>query len=142
MPYHKYSDEQIAAAIIKLAYNQYNYEMTASDTGVPVGTLKRWNATSVVPKLNISVLLERTIGRLLENMPTQWQGNEWAVAVGILIDKWLLSQGHPTAKGEVFVRKIGGLNENELAAVFSEVESILQEARGGGPPEGGSEIEA
>lgn len=138
MAYKYYSDAEITEALIKLAINKYNYEMTASDTGISVKTLRRW--ARMPQKKGVPELLERAIERMLMNIPTNWSGHDWAVALGILMDKWLLVQGKATSRTETIARRLG-VSVDELDDVLAEADRILAEAAGGGDTQGAGHLE-
>ena len=93
-----YSDAQRAAALVLLAKNKNNYAKTAKESGVSVRTLKTWNTTA--PKKDVFELLTEAIARLFQLMPEKWEGRDWGIALGIMLDKWLLSQGESTQRIE------------------------------------------
>lgn len=138
MAYKDYSDVEITEALIKLAINKYNYEMTASDTGISVKTLRRW--ARMPQKKGVPELLERAIERMLMNIPANWSGHDWAVALGILMDKWLLVQGKATSRTETIARRLG-VSVDELDDVLAEADRILAEAAGGGDTQSAGHLE-
>ena len=124
-----YSDGEVAAALVKLAINKYDYQKTSDQLGIPKMTLRRWNKK--VPKRDIAGLLEHAIEHLLASIPEKMTAESWAIALGILMDKWLLVQGKATSRNENISRM--GLNPDELDDVLAEAERILDEsARSGG----------
>ena len=125
-----YSDAEVTEALIKLAINKYDYDKTASDLGISVKSLRRWDKNA--PKKAVPELLERAIERLLMNIPANWKGEDWAIALGILMDKWLLVQGRATSRTETLLKSIQDLPENEYQDVLAEAERILAEANSGG----------
>lgn len=129
-----YSDGEVAEALVRLAVNKYNFELTAQQTGISESTLKRWAKNE--PKKSVHDLLNRAIERMLMVIPDKWDGNEWAIALGILIDKWLLMQGEPTSRTEAITRRFGGLTEDELDDVLAEANRILEETAGSGIDQG------
>ena len=126
-----YSDTEATEAMIRLAVNKYDYDKTSEQVGVPVMTLRRWNKN--VTKKGVPELLERAIERLLMVIPERMDANQWAIALGILIDKWLLIQGQATSRTEL-MRVLRIESEDELSAVIREAERIL--ASGGGSSDG------
>jgi hypothetical protein len=125
-----YSDVEVSEALIKLAINKGDYDLTAEQTGVSLRTLKRW--AKMTPKKGVPELLERAIERMLMVIPTEWKGNQWAIALGILMDKWLLAQGMPTARMENIITRLRELHPDEYGDVIAEAERILAAASGGG----------
>ena len=130
MAYKRYSDAFVTEALIKLAVNRYDYEATSAELGVPARTLRRWDKN--VLKKGVPELLERAIERMLMVIPTEWKGNQWAIALGILLDKWLLAQGMPTARMENIITRLAELKPDEYGDVIAEAERILATASGGG----------
>jgi len=126
MGYKKYSDAEVSEALILLAVNKYNYDKTSETLGIPPQTLRRWN--KVVPKKGVAELLERAIQRMLMHIPKDWKGNEWAVALGILMDKWLLVQGKATSREETLTGFLGEMPEDKRKEVIAEAERILAHA--------------
>lgn len=124
-----YSDIEKAEALIKLALNGYDWEKTATETGICKMTLRRWN--KIVPKKGVGELLERALARLLMAIPKELGGQEWSVAVGILMDKWLVMQGQPTNRIETVGRGLRELSDDEYYAVLAEAERILHDAASG-----------
>jgi hypothetical protein len=102
MGYKKYSDLQVGEALIRLAINRYDFDKTAEETGITARTLRNWEKDFA--KKGVFELLERAIERMLMVIPTEWKGNEWAIALGILIDKYQLMQGEPTSRSESIFR--------------------------------------
>ena len=129
MKYH--SEYEQAAGLILLATNQNDYEATASQLGVSVDTLLYWQKKSSDKKEALPILLEQAIKRMLEMMPDKWTGNSWAIAFGIMMDKWLLVNGQPTARTENILTDIDSMSEKEKDAVLTEASRIIQEAVSG-----------
>lgn len=122
-----YSDAERAEALVALAVNRYDFKRTAEDTGVSIRSLRDWANTC--PKKGVADLLERAIERMLMVIPTDWKGQDWAVAVGILMDKWLLMHGQPTSRTEGILKRIEELNDEEYSVILSEADRILAEAQ-------------
>lgn len=123
-----YSDGEKAEALIRLAVNKYDYDLTAEQTGISAKQIRRWD--KLVPKNGVADLLERAISRMLMAIPAEMRGNDWAIALGILLDKWLLIQGEPTSRTESIERRLGDLPASELDSVIAEAERIIAEAAG------------
>ena len=115
-----YSENVKNEALIKLAINKYNYELTASDTGVPSRTLRRWDKNIQNVTKNIPELLERVIQRLLMVIPPDMTAHDWMIALGILIDKWQLIRGEPTSRTE-------SRSESRIEAVFTLLQSMTDD---------------
>jgi len=115
-----YSDGEIAEALVRLAVNKYNFQETADQINVPVQTLRRWNKN--VPKKGVAELLERAISRLLMAIPQNMSGHDWAVAMGILLDKWLLVEGKPNTRTETIFTALQEMPDDELDALIREFE--------------------
>lgn len=105
-----------------MAVNKYNYKMTASDLGIPEMTLRRWDKNKNVVK-NVPELLERAIQRLLMVIPEKWDGNSWAIALGILIDKWQLIRGEPTNRTENIFTVLQNMTDDELTSLQTEFQA-------------------
>jgi len=121
-----YSETYKAECLIVLAMNRYDYDKTALETGVSAGSLRNWDKT--FPKHTVPALLERAIERMLMLIPDKFEGKDWSVSLGILIDKWLLWKGMPTARMENILKNVAGLREDEYADVLEEAERIIAEA--------------
>ena len=116
-----YNEEEIAEVLISLALNRYNVSKTEEETGVSSRTIRRWakNAT----KKGVPELLERAVEQLLMKIPDKMTGEEWAVALGILMDKWLLMQGQATSRTEQNIYGwLQNLPDKELDKLVKEFE--------------------
>lgn len=133
-----YSDAEITEAMIRLAVNKYDYKLTASQLGISEKTLRRWDKN--VTKKGVPDLLDRAIERMLMVIPEKWNGQDWAIALGIMIDKWLLMQGEPTSRTETIARHFGNLSADELNDVLAEADRILEETASGGTDKSTGEI--
>lgn len=127
-----YSDAFVTEAIIRLAVNKYDYKKTAEQLAIPEMTLRRWEKNENVIKKSVPELLERAIERLLMVIPPDMKGQDWAIALGILMDKWLLIQGEPTNRTESLFRGIKDITPDDRNAIIQEAERILAEAASGG----------
>lgn len=131
----KHHDEfERMAGVILLAKNGNNAAKTAEQLGINESTLYRWVAESESKKETIPILLETAIRKILQMMPDKWTGNTWAIAFGILMDKWLLVNGQPTARTEntTVISDLDQMNEKEKDAILAEAERIIQQAIGSG----------
>jgi hypothetical protein len=124
-----YSDAFVTEALIRLAVNKYDYKKTAEQLLIPEMTLRRWESNKNVTKKGIPELLDRAIERMLMVIPDKWDGNSWAIALGILIDKWLLLQGEPTSRSESLIRGMQEVSQNDRDAIIQEAERILAAVR-------------
>lgn len=118
-----YSENEKQEALIRLAINKYNYEMTASDMGIPSRTLRRWDKNVKNVTKNIPGLLERAIQRLLMVIPKEMSGHDWAVTLGILIDKWQLIRGEPTSRTENIFVTLSQMTDDELDTLYAEFQA-------------------
>lgn len=134
MSYKSYSDAFRSEAIIRLVVNGYNLTKTSEELGIPVRTLRRWDKD--VPKKTTEELLRRALENILVSIPRTWDGNSWAVAVGILTDKILLFQGKATSRAETISKKLDGFTDDEFTDILEEANSILAEVARGGDTEG------
>lgn len=123
--YH--SDFDRAAGVMLLARNKMDYQLTAEMVGVSVETIRNWEKESFAKNEAIPVMLENAIKKLLEMMPTKWTGNTWAIAFGILMDKWLLVNGQPTQRTESTLVNLDELPEDQKDDVIAEAERIIAE---------------
>jgi hypothetical protein len=124
--YH--SDFEKEAAMILLAKNQNDFAITAEQLGITERTLYEWQKLSFSKKEALPVLLEMAIKKMLDMMPDKWTGNSWAIAFGIMMDKWLLVNGQPTQRTENILTDIDNMNEKEKDAILAEAERIIQSA--------------
>lgn len=134
-----YSDAFVTEAMIRLAINKYDYDTTAEQMGVTARTLRNWEKN--FPKKGVPDLLNRAIERMLSVIPDNWNGHDWAIAIGILIDKWLLMQGEPTSRTESILHGLKDIDQNDRNAIVAEAERILSEATSRRADIGGTETE-
>lgn len=118
-----YSDAEVLEALVKLAVNKYNFPMTSSDTGIPERTLRNWASAKNGVKKGVPELLERTIERMLMVIPEKWNGQDWAIALGILMDKWLVMRGQPTSRTETIFTTLQQMPDDELDALLDEFQT-------------------
>ena len=118
-----YSDAFKTEAMIRLAVNKYDYNKTADQVNVTARTLRNWEKS--FPKKGVPDLLNRAIERMLSVIPETWSGQDWAIALGILIDKWLILQGEPTQRTENFINTFEALTEDEKQAVIQEAQDFI-----------------
>jgi hypothetical protein len=121
-----YSETFITETIVRLAVNRFDYDKTAEQMGVTARTIRNWEKN--FPKKGVPELLERAIERLLMVIPSDMKGNDWAVALGILMDKWLLVNGQATQRTENLIGSINDLPEEEKSAIIREAENIIASA--------------
>lgn len=119
-----YSDAEVGEAMIRLAINKFDYNLTAEQLHISAKTLRRWDTN--VPKKRIPELLERTIERMLMIIPEKWNGQDWAIAIGILIDKWQLVRGEPTSRAETIFRNLELMSDDELDKLYAEFETAAR----------------
>ena len=67
---------------------------------------------------------------MLSVIPKDMSGQDWAIALGILMDKWLIIQGEPTTRSENVNMQMDSLNADEYERVIAEAESIIASAKG------------
>jgi hypothetical protein len=121
---HEYSDAQVTEALVTLALCKHDYKLASEKTGISPKQLQRWNE-SRRPR-TVPELLEWTLAQVLMRVPDDWNGRDWAVAVGILLDKWLLLQGQATERSEMLVRDVALLTEAERMELLAEANRILE----------------
>jgi hypothetical protein len=148
----RYSDVEQAEAIVRLAFNRYDFIKTAQETGISVWTLRRWNrnipdvpsALSApnapsTPKKGVAELLEYALEHILMAVPENISGQQWAVTVGILLDKWLLIHGEPTQRTENLVKTFEDLDSlpyDDRMSVIERAKRYLTGFSTGSPDEG------
>lgn len=125
-----YTEAFRTEALVRLAINQNDYDKTAEELGVAVMSLHNWERQ--MARMTIPELLDRAIEKLLANVPTTMPAKEWAIAIGILFDKFLLLQGEPTSRSETLLRSLGVDDPGEFADVIREAEAILAARDSGG----------
>lgn len=123
-----YSDAFVSECLIRLALNKYDFEKTSQQVGIPARTLHRWEADKTIIKKGIPELLERAIEKLLMGVPDTMPGHDWAIAVGILIDKLQLIQGRPTSRTETFLGLLEAIPDNELDSLIAEFQTATNTA--------------
>ena len=121
-----YSDGTKAAAIMRLAATGNDYKQVANEIGVSVRTLGRWAQGENVNKKEVEELLENALGQLLSHVPSKMTGRDWGIAVGILMDKWLLMRGEPTQRTERV--SVDQRTQDDLNDVLREADRILEAA--------------
>ena len=126
----KYHDDFTkAAAMIFLGTVGNNYELTAQQFGVTPETIHNWEKVSLAKKEALPELIESTLRKLIEMMPKEWTGNTWAIAFGILMDKWLLVHNMPTERKEsLFADLTEQLEPNTRENVINYAEDIIKDA--------------
>lgn len=122
----RYTDIEIHQFLTLLAFNKFNYSKTSELTGVPRNTLRRWNNSDV--KKEIPEILDATIRELLAKLPQTIPTKDFGIIAGILLDKWLIIQGMPTARNESVIGRLGDMDEHELDRIIREAEEIISEA--------------
>lgn len=123
-----HSREEKELAVFRLLINKYDYAKTAEQTGISMASLRRWQKE--LPKLTTPEVLERTINSILANVPEKWTGRDWAIAIGILMDKYLLLKGQPTSRVESIMSALENMPPEEL----SELEKQFVDAATGSDP--------
>lgn len=141
-----YDKEFKARALIRLAENKNDFEKTAAEMGCSPRSLRHWaKGNRLEPKsakvqmsakksagvaksdLSVADYLEQAVIHMLKNPPEKMAGDDWAVAVGILMDKWLLVKGQPTERTETISRLLDGLPENERDYIYREAQELIKE---------------
>jgi len=127
MAYKEYSDAFKTETMVRLAVNKYDYDKTAEQTGVTARTLRNWEKDFT--KKGVPDLLERAIERMLMVIPEKWSGHDWAVSLGILLDKYQLLRGEPTERTENIFKQIQNMPDNELNELISQFEQAASVSR-------------
>lgn len=131
-----YSDAETAEALIALAVNRFNFKKTARQLSIPEQTLRNWSASNVGAKKGVPELLERALERCLMRVD-EVGSSDLPVLIGILMDKWLLSQGESTTRTENITRVVDALTDDQRHELYAETQRILAEADGGRATAGG-----
>lgn len=140
-----YSKQQKADALLKLAFNNHDFKKTASETGISEKQIRRWaqgqnirnvskspeKDDDIVPDVSVAEILEQAVKKLLGSVPKDMSGSQWATAIGILMDKWLILQDQPTQRIDVIARMLERLPADEYDDILREAEEVLREARSG-----------
>jgi hypothetical protein len=63
---------------------------------------------------------------MLMIIPEKWNGQDWAIAIGILIDKWQLTRGEPTSRAETIWKVLEAMPESELDELLTEFETAAR----------------
>ena len=138
-PNHIYSDAEKAEALMQLALNGNDAHKTGKQLGISYKSLLSWKrATPKLTMASVEEAIEKALSQLLAQIPQQMAGKDWAIAVGILTDKWLLLRGQPTSRTESISRKVHDLDDEQYSAAVAEAERILAEATRSGVAEGGT----
>ena len=134
MSYKAYSEAEIAEALVKLAINKNDFDKTSAETGISTGSLKRWS--KMQRNDSVPVLIEDTIKMLLLNIPDKISGHDWAITLGILLDKYLLINGAPTQRTESINHSVSELTDDEYQRELEAAqESIRRLSQGAGTSE-------
>jgi hypothetical protein len=65
---------------------------------------------------------------MLAAIPETMSPYEWGVALGILLDKWLIVQGEPTQRTETIQRQVSKLSDDEFDDLLEQANQILRGA--------------
>lgn len=126
----KYSEEEVAEAMVVLAANHNDYKKTSEQLGIGVTTLVRWSGDARDD--SVPDLVEGVIKHLLTNIPDKMTGHDWAVTVGILLDKYLIFTGGPTARTEnINTNSVSNLNDREYNEQLRSAEEAVRRLSGG-----------
>jgi len=129
MAYKQYSDAFRSEAMIRLMVNKYDYELTAQQLGIAKKSLYNWEKDYTKKDIpDVPAMLERAIMRMLAHIPEKWNGNDWGIALGILLDKWLLVQGKANQRIENLIGVLGQLPDDELDELTRQFENAASRA--------------
>jgi hypothetical protein len=120
-----WSEEVKTKTIELVALRGGDTKSVSEETGVPEPTIKRWMmkpADRTIPEL-----LEAAIRQMFENMPDAFSAKEWSIALGILMDKYLLMTGAATSRTETITRTLDMIPEKHRDAVIARAREILAE---------------
>lgn len=116
--------------IIRCAATGNDYDKVGAEMGIPPGTLRSWMARkSPYKSFTVGLALDRALKQILIKLPAEMNARDWAVAVGILTDKWLLMQGQPTSRTEDITHMLGTLPHEGMEEVLEEAQRIIDEAQ-------------
>jgi transposase-like protein len=134
-----YSEEFKAAALIRLAANKNDIDRTAAEIGCSPASIRRWADGQTVQKkvqkketfanqsdLTVADYLEQAVKQMLGSVPDNMKGNDWAIALGILLDKWLLLGGQPTERVENITRWLEELPGDVYDDVVKQAEDVVK----------------
>lgn len=112
-------------------------EPKVGDPDVRPDDIVRWyqeNADVTVPEM-----LEAAIKWTLQHAPTNFDPRQWAIAMGVLMDKWLLINNKPTQRLESILSGVlpEGMTQKDVDAVIREAQSILDAGQTAGGGVGG-----
>lgn len=97
-----YTEAEIADTLVKLAVNKGNLKKTSAETGVSTMTIYRWqkNQVPAAGSESVAVMVESVVKHLLSNIPDKMSGHDWAITLGILLDKYMIMQGGVNSRTE------------------------------------------
>lgn len=125
-----YSDKERTEAMVRLAINKYDYHKTADELGINHQSLRNWEKQYA--EIAVPEMLDRAVNLFLAAAPYQKPDKDWAVTIGILLDKWLLLQGEATSRSESFIHGIENISDEERQQVIARAREIVEAAGLGG----------
>ena len=127
-----YPAEKRAKTLTTLAVTKNDAKRTAEIEGIGVRTVYRWQAQGpdYLKDKQVSELLEGVVKGLLGNAPDPAEANmkDWGIALGILLDKWMILGGNPTKRVEnvTIEGRVLNLTDDQYRYALEEAEKILQ----------------
>lgn len=108
----------------------------APQLAIPPEDLERWfNNPS---DIEVPEILQAAILWVLTHAPTDFDPRQWAIAMGVLLDKWLLINNKPTQRLEQILTGMlpSETSREEIDAIIREAQTIIREsaADSGGNP--------
>lgn len=125
-----YSTEEKAKALMALVSNQLDFYQTADETGISHMTLRRWWREEGQSNFELVELLQNAATSMLLVMPQFTSGKDWAIALGIVIDKLAMLTGIDSGKGEGVTVNVSNTNNNAVLVEAADLGAMLQEAEG------------
>ena len=138
-----YPAEKRAQTLATLAVNGGDAVKTARKEKVGLRTVYRWQqqGPDYLKDKHVSELLEGVVKGLLVNSPDPSEANlkDWGIALGILLDKWMILGGNPTKRVEnvSIDGRVIQLSDREYNEALIQAQRILElEDSGGEDTEG------
>ena len=120
-----FTNEEKQEALFLLSMMKYDYGKASDILEVPVSLLQEWVRT-IDLRRPILLHLETTLEAMLRSVPENWAGADWAKALELLLDKYIVMVGGPTSITEVRSTESSTLNEKELDDILETARMILE----------------
>jgi hypothetical protein len=134
-----YSEKFKARALIKLAENRNDYDITAGELGCSSASLRLWSSGNNLKKskqkkenfkndgFTVADYLEQAVIHMLSNPPQEMKGSAWATTVGVLMDKWLILQDKPTSRTETLTRMLESMPDEQRSELIKDAERVVSD---------------